>query len=132
MHVIAIASQKGGSGKTTLAGHLAVEAERRGLGPVALIDTDPQGSLAAHILGYTGLIQSQQYTDLKDQGYGLNDIVGQAGLAEAGPRLRRHVRQRACGHTAPALRGLRARARAAMVERQSGRPVPSVPVIGLR
>ena len=46
MHVIAIASQKGGSGKTTLAGHLAVEAERRGLGPVALIDTDPQGSLA--------------------------------------------------------------------------------------
>jgi chromosome partitioning protein len=46
MQVIAIASQKGGSGKTTLAGHLAVEAERRGLGPVALIDTDPQGSLA--------------------------------------------------------------------------------------
>jgi chromosome partitioning protein len=46
MYVIAIASQKGGSGKTTLAGHLAVEAERRGLGPVALIDTDPQGSLA--------------------------------------------------------------------------------------
>jgi chromosome partitioning protein len=46
MHVIAIASQKGGSGKTTLAGHLAVEAERVGAGPVALIDTDPQGSLA--------------------------------------------------------------------------------------
>jgi chromosome partitioning protein len=46
MQVIAIASQKGGSGKTTLAGHLAVEAERRGSGPVALIDTDPQGSLA--------------------------------------------------------------------------------------
>jgi chromosome partitioning protein len=47
MHVLAVASQKGGSGKTTLAGHLAVEAERRGAGPVALIDTDPQGSLAA-------------------------------------------------------------------------------------
>ena len=46
MQVIAVASQKGGSGKTTLAGHLAVEAERRGMGPVALIDTDPQGSLA--------------------------------------------------------------------------------------
>ncbi len=44
MHVIAFASQKGGSGKTTLAGHIAVEAERRGAGPVALIDTDPQGS----------------------------------------------------------------------------------------
>jgi chromosome partitioning protein len=46
MHVIAVASQKGGSGKTTIAGHLAVEADRRGAGPVALVDTDPQGSLA--------------------------------------------------------------------------------------
>ncbi|MFN4353756.1 AAA family ATPase [Parvibaculum sp.] len=46
MHVIAFASQKGGSGKTTLAGHIAVEAELRGAGPVALIDTDPQGSLS--------------------------------------------------------------------------------------
>jgi len=46
MRVIVMASQKGGSGKTTLAGHLAVEADRRGDGPVALIDTDPQGSLA--------------------------------------------------------------------------------------
>jgi chromosome partitioning protein len=46
MRVIVMASQKGGSGKTTLAGHLAVEADRSGHGPVALIDTDPQGSLA--------------------------------------------------------------------------------------
>lgn len=46
MYVVAVASQKGGSGKTTLAGHLAVEADRRGVGPVALVDTDPQGSLA--------------------------------------------------------------------------------------
>jgi len=46
MHVIGIASQKGGSGKTTLAGHLAVQAERVGAGPVALVDTDPQGSLS--------------------------------------------------------------------------------------
>src|SRR5262249_28661481 len=46
MRVIVFASQKGGSGKTTLAGHIAVQAERTGNGPVALIDTDPQGSLA--------------------------------------------------------------------------------------
>jgi len=46
MRVIAVASQKGGCGKTTLSGHLAVEAEKMGAGPVTLIDTDPQGSLS--------------------------------------------------------------------------------------
>ena len=46
MIVVAVASQKGGAGKTTLAGHLAVEAEQAGFGPVTLIDTDPQGSLS--------------------------------------------------------------------------------------
>jgi len=46
MHVLAIASRKGGVGKTTLAGHLAVQAERSGAGPVAVADVDPQGSLA--------------------------------------------------------------------------------------
>ena len=47
MYTIVAASQKGGSGKTTLSGHLAVEAARSGTGEIALIDTDPQGSLAA-------------------------------------------------------------------------------------
>ena len=46
MRVVVFASRKGGAGKTTLAGHLAVEAERRGAGPVALVDADPQGSLS--------------------------------------------------------------------------------------
>jgi chromosome partitioning protein len=46
MRVMAFASQKGGSGKTTLAGHIAVQAELVGAGPVAVIDTDPQGSLS--------------------------------------------------------------------------------------
>jgi len=46
MRVLAMASQKGGSGKTTLSGHLAVQAERAGAGPVVLIDIDPQGSLS--------------------------------------------------------------------------------------
>ena len=47
MDILTIASQKGGTGKSTLTAHLAVEAERRGAGPVAVVDTDPQGSLAA-------------------------------------------------------------------------------------
>ena len=47
MKVLALCSQKGGVGKTTLCGHLGVEAEIKGHGPVALIDTDPQGSLAS-------------------------------------------------------------------------------------
>jgi chromosome partitioning protein len=47
MRILTIASQKGGAGKTTLTAHLAVEAERAGAGPVAVVDTDPQGSLAA-------------------------------------------------------------------------------------
>ena len=46
MRVLALASQKGGSGKTTLSGHLAVQAQRAGAGPVVLIDIDPHGSLA--------------------------------------------------------------------------------------
>ena len=46
MRVLALSSQKGGSGKTTLSGHLAVQAQRVGHGPVRLIDIDPQGSLA--------------------------------------------------------------------------------------
>ena len=44
--VVALVSTKGGVGKTTLSGHIAVEAERRGAGPVALIDMDRQGSLS--------------------------------------------------------------------------------------
>ena len=46
MQVLAVASQKGGPGKTTLAAHLAVAAELAGAGPVALVDADPQASLS--------------------------------------------------------------------------------------
>jgi chromosome partitioning protein len=46
MKTIVATSQKGGSGKTTLCAHLAVEAEHQGDGPVWLIDTDKQGTLS--------------------------------------------------------------------------------------
>jgi chromosome partitioning protein len=47
MRTIAVLAQKGGTGKTTLAAHVAVEAEKTGPRPVVVIDTDPQGSLTA-------------------------------------------------------------------------------------
>lgn len=58
-HVITVAQQKGGSGKTTIAANLAV-ALLRGGHSVALLDTDPQGSLgrwfmARRALGDPGL-----------------------------------------------------------------------------
>ncbi|MEN9680532.1 MAG: hypothetical protein RLZZ627_425 [Pseudomonadota bacterium] len=47
MKTVAILSQKGGTGKTTLAINLAVEAARRTGSPVSLIDLDPQASAAS-------------------------------------------------------------------------------------
>ncbi|MBL7309173.1 ParA family protein, partial [Escherichia coli] len=43
MHVLAIVSQKGGTGKSTLAFSLAVAAEEQGL-RTSIIDIDPQGT----------------------------------------------------------------------------------------
>ena len=45
MRVVTFVSRPSRSGKTTLAAHLAVEAELRGAGPIALIDLDPQARL---------------------------------------------------------------------------------------
>lgn len=46
MKTIVIANQKGGSGKSTTAVHLAAAAEAAGNGPVVISDTDPQGTAA--------------------------------------------------------------------------------------
>ena len=43
MKIIAVVSQKGGAGKTTLALHIAVAAERAGFS-TAILDMDPQGT----------------------------------------------------------------------------------------
>jgi len=46
----------------------------------AYVRTYPQGSLAAHVLGYTGAITAQEYASYTAQGYLGNEQVGQAGL----------------------------------------------------
>lgn len=46
MRVLTFACQKGAAGKTTLAGHIGVQAELAGAGPVVLLDVDQQGALA--------------------------------------------------------------------------------------
>ena len=38
---------------------------------------------AAHILGYVGRIQGEEYSSLKEQGYGLNDWLGRDGVEAA-------------------------------------------------
>ena len=43
MKIVAVVSQKGGAGKTTLALHIAVAAEHAGLS-AAILDMDPQGT----------------------------------------------------------------------------------------
>lgn len=40
----------------------------------------PNGALAAHLLGRTGIIYKEEYDELKDQGYGINDFLGKDGM----------------------------------------------------
>lgn len=39
-----------------------------------------QGNLAAHLLGRVGMIYREEYQQLKDQGYGMNDVLGKDGI----------------------------------------------------
>lgn len=38
------------------------------------------GNMAAHILGRTGKIYAEEYAEMKDEGYGINDTIGKDGL----------------------------------------------------
>lgn len=40
----------------------------------------PYGDLAAHILGFTGLMSSEEYEKYKDDGYKLNSTIGKSGI----------------------------------------------------
>ena len=77
MQVLVLASQKGGVGKTTLAGHLGVEAERVGAGPVALVDTDPQHSLSRWWQARKADTPLFAHLDLTDLQRGLAELAGQ-------------------------------------------------------
>lgn len=77
-HVIAIAQQKGGAGKTTLAAHLGVVLSGYGLS-VAMVDVDPQGSL-----GYWYGIRDR----IKD-----DQLAPLSFLASSGVRLGTDLRQ---------------------------------------
>ncbi len=40
----------------------------------------PMGGIAAHILGQVGIIYKEEYEELKEKGYGINDVLGKDGL----------------------------------------------------
>ncbi len=41
------------------------------------------GNLAAHILGRVGIINAEEYAELKSEGYGMNDYLGKQGVEKA-------------------------------------------------
>lgn len=82
MKIIVLASQKGGAGKSTLAAHLAVAAERDMAGPCVLLDTDPQASLSAWWNGREAEIPAFAPTTLKELPAKL-EALAQAGYAYA-------------------------------------------------
>lgn len=47
------------------------------------IRTYTNGTVAPHIIGVTGLISSEEYSELKDKGYAFNDKVGKNGIESA-------------------------------------------------
>lgn len=74
-HIITIGQQKGGSGKTTLAANIAVSLARGGA-RVALVDTDPQGSLAWWFQARTDTLGDPGLTFATTSAWGLGYEIG--------------------------------------------------------
>lgn len=93
MRVITFACQKGAAGKTTLVGHVGVQAERAGAGPVVLLDTDQQGALAEWwnsrqpeqpAFAHTFIAQIEQdVAQLRELGFGLCLIDSPSAISPA-------------------------------------------------
>ena len=53
--------------------------------PGIIIDSVPQrryidATSVAHVLGYIGVINQEEYERLKEEGYKLNDMLGKTGI----------------------------------------------------
>ncbi len=81
--IYTVAQQKGGAGKTTLVAHVAVSWSGQGR-RVALIDIDPQGSLALWVQQRRGLRNGE------DLGFTFSQITGWRLAAEAERLARDH------------------------------------------
>jgi chromosome partitioning protein len=111
MKTIGMIAQKGGSGKTTLSIHLAVQASLSGL-KVLLVDTDPQGSAGAwwrrRSAEHPDLIQSygsglgEVLDGAAARGYDLA-VVDTAPHASDDARVCAELADRVCVPTRPAI-----------------------------
>ena len=97
MRVVTFACQKGAAGKTTLVGHVGVQAEFAGAGPVVLLDTDQQGALAEWwnsreperpAFAHTIIEQiADDIAQLRDLGFGLCVIDSPSAISPAVERV---------------------------------------------
>ncbi|MBV8615770.1 MAG: ParA family protein [Acetobacteraceae bacterium] len=95
MYVLALASQKGGAGKTTLSGHLSVAAEQAGFGPVVLVDTDPQHSLTYWWQARTANTPLLAQVDLANIRHGLETLQGEGAklvIIDTPPAIAENIR----------------------------------------
>ena len=64
-----------------------IEEEKAGLYGVNISSSPiryyPNGTLAAHVLGYVSKIDSQEYAAKKEEGYTLNSVIGKLGIEES-------------------------------------------------